>query len=123
MNLSKSKGLQYESVARDYLLDRGLHCLEQNYYCRFGEIDLIMQESDQLCFVEVKYRDSRDFGGAINAISKGKQQKIIKTALQYIQKNQKLKRLGLRFDAMILQQLDSGISIDWIKNAFYAEPF
>ena len=62
MNWNKSKGLQYESQARDFLLQRDLTLLEQNYHSRFGEIDLIMLHQDVVCFIEVKFRNSVDFG-------------------------------------------------------------
>ncbi len=76
-----------------------------------------------ICFIEVKYRKSHDFGGAASSISNLKQQKIIKTAQVFMQKFQKLRNHGMRFDALILQQSGDGITIDWIPNAFYAESF
>lgn len=123
MNINKSKGLRYEIVAREYLQDQGLKFLEHNYHSRFGEIDLVMQDSDIICFVEVKFRGSRNFGGAVSAISNLKQQKIVKTAQVFMQQFQKFKNKGMRFDALILQQHDDDITIDWIPNAFYAETF
>ncbi len=105
---------------------QGLKCLAQNYHSRFGEIDLIMRDimcdTDMVCFIEVKFRKSLDFGGAASSISYQKQQKIIKTAQIFMQNNRKLKNTGMRFDALILQQLGETLTIDWIQNAFYAEP-
>ena len=123
MNLNKSKGLQYEFVAQKYLQNQGLNFVEKNFHSRFGEIDLVMQQSDLICFVEVKYRKSRDFGGAVSSISNPKQQKIIKTAQIFMQKFHKFRNHGMRFDALILQQCGDDISINWIPNAFYAESF
>ncbi len=123
MNLNKRKGLHYESEAKQHLVCQGLKCLEQNYHSRFGEIDLIMQDSDIVCFIEVKFRKSLDFGGAANSIPYQKQQKIIKTAQIFMQNNRKLHNQGMRFDALILQQSGDDITIDWIQNAFYAEPY
>ena len=123
MNQNKRKGLHYESEAKQYLLRQGLKCLAQNYHSRFGEIDLIMQQADLVCFIEVKFRKSLDFGGAVSSIPHQKQQKIIKTAQTFMQSNHKLKNQGMRFDALILQQSSEDITIDWIQNAFYAESF
>ncbi len=123
MNLNKRKGLLYESEAKQYLLLQGLWCLEQNYHSRYGEIDLIMLQADIVCFIEVKFRKSFDFGGAASSISYQKRSKIIKTAQIFMQNNQKLQNQAMRFDALILQQSGENITIDWIQNAFYAEPF
>jgi putative endonuclease len=121
MNGNKRKGLQYESLAKQHLQRQGLKFFQQNYHSRFGEIDLIMLEADTVCFIEVKFRKSQDFGGAANAIPYSKRQKIIKTAQIFMSENQKLARRAMRFDALILQQIDQDININWIQNAFYAE--
>ena len=121
MNWNKRKGLQYESLAKKHLLKQGLTLFQQNYHSRFGEIDLVMLEGNTVCFIEVKYRKSQDFGGAASAISYSKRQKIIKTALIFMSENQKLANRAMRFDALMLQQIDQDININWIQNAFYAE--
>ena len=123
MNTNKRKGLHYETLARDYLQQQGLSFLQQNFHSRFGEIDLIMRDEDIICFIEVKYRNRPDFGGAAGSITNVKQQKIIKTAQIFMQKWQKFKNLGMRFDAMILQQSGDDITVNWIPNAFYADAF
>ena len=114
--------MRFEDQARSYLLAQGLLFLQANYRCRFGEIDLVMRDGDTLCFVEVKFRKSLHFGGAIAAIPKSKQRKIIKTALFYISAHQHLANQAMRFDALLIQrQADGSNQIDWIQNAFYAE--
>ena len=123
MNKNKRKGLRYESIARDYLQKQGLIFLAQNFHSRFGEIDLIMRDADLICFIEVKYRNSHDFGGAGSSISNLKQQKIIKTAQIFMQKSHKLRNHGMRFDALILQQSDDDTTVNWIPAAFDADPF
>ena len=100
---------------------QGLKLFQQNYHSRFGEIDLVMLDDNTVCFIEVKYRKNQDFGGAANAIPYSKKQKIIKTALIFMSENQKLANRAMRFDALMLQQIDQDININWIQNAFYAE--
>ena len=122
MNWNKRKGLHYESQAREYLERRGLKLVTENYQCRFGEIDLVMLEQEALCFIEVKYRKSLSFGGAISAIPPQKQRKIVKTALFFMAGNSKMARRAIRFDALIIQQGPAQeSSVNWIQNAFYAE--
>ena len=45
-----------ETVARNWLKQQGLRLLEGNYNTRFGEIDLIMTDGDNVVFVEVWQR-------------------------------------------------------------------
>ena len=123
MSSNTQIGQRYEALARDYLQQHGLTLLEQNYHSRFGEIDLIMFDRQVLCFIEVKFRKSNAFGGAVSAIPYAKQRKIIKTAQCYISSTPAIVEKPMRFDALILQ-LESSLSdlnIEWIQNAFYAE--
>jgi putative endonuclease len=122
MSKNLRKGLRFEDQARDYLQANGLVLLHSNYRCRCGEIDLVMRDADTLCFVEVKFRKSRLFGGAAASISQAKQRKIIKTALFYIASHKHLANQAMRFDALLIQgQADGSDHINWIQNAFYAE--
>ena len=122
MSRNLRKGLRFEDQARDYLLAHGLLLLESNYRCRCGEIDLIMQEGETVCFIEVKYRKSLNFGGAADSIPLSKQRKIIKTTLFYLAAHKRLATQALRFDALLIQRQADGYNhINWIKNAFYAE--
>ena len=69
------KGSDAEQLAASYLQRRQLILIEQNYRCRFGEIDLIMRENATLVFVEVRMRSSDVFGGASASITAAKQKK------------------------------------------------
>jgi putative endonuclease len=120
--MSIRKGLRYEDRARIYLQNQGLNLLQQNFSCRYGEIDLIMRDHDCICFIEVKFRESMAYGGAASAIPLSKQRKLVKTALFYIAAHRQLNRQGLRFDAFLIQRHPDGNDrYDWIRNAFYAE--
>jgi putative endonuclease len=122
MSINLRKGLRFEDQARDYLRANGLVLLHPNYRCRFGEIDLVMRDGDTLCFIEVKFRKSRFFGGAAASITQTKQRKIIKTALFYIASHKQLANQAMRFDALLIQQqADRSNHINWVQNAFYAE--
>ncbi len=73
-------GQQYEQLALQYLQQQGLKLVQQNFHCKTGEIDLVMREGATLVFVEVKYRASSAFGGALAAVSFSKQQKLLRTS-------------------------------------------
>ena len=122
MNINLRKGLRFEGQARRYLSAKGLSLLDSNYRCRFGEIDLIMRDSDTLCFIEVRYRRSLNFGGASASITPAKQRRIIKAALFYLSSKRQTMDQALRFDALLIQRgKDAKTEINWIRNAFYAE--
>ena len=124
MQLNKNNaGLEAEKLAATFLMNHGLKLVAQNYHCRFGEIDLIMEDANSLVFVEVKLRTSNQFGGAAASITPQKQQKLILTAQYYLQtqvKNQS--QIACRFDAILISKNhlrpDDLKHIEWIRNAF-----
>ena len=110
-------GAQAEQWAAQYLQRQGLKPVVQNYRSRFGEIDLIMQDGAALVFVEVPLRRNADFGGAAASIDTHKQQRIIRTAQQYLAT---LARTPpCRFDVVLMGDARGG-QVQWLKNAFDA---
>ena len=125
MATTRELGEATESLACEYLESKGLKLLERNFNCRFGEIDLIMQNTDSLVFVEVRYRRNNDFGSGAESITTSKQSKLIKTASAYLQRHAKLSKYPARFDVVSITgpiETDSinNIDFDWIENAFGA---
>lgn len=115
----KNKGLFFEQLALDWLKENGLTLVQQNFHCRFGEIDLIMSEQNTLCFVEVKFRKDNAFGGTAYSIPYTKQQKITKAALTFISQHKKYQQHDFRFDALFIQpDQQQQNKIEWIQNAF-----
>lgn len=113
----KATGDDAEALAEGYLKERGLTPVTRNYRSRFGEIDLIMREGDVLVFVEVRFRASNDFGGAVESIHVAKQRRLIATAEHYLAS---LKHLpACRFDAILVNKMDHS-HVEWIRNAFTA---
>lgn len=109
-------GVQAERRAAQYLQQRGLQLVEQNYRGRFGEIDLIMKDGATLVFVEVRLRRNASFGGAAASIDARKQQRIIRTAQQYLATLSHLP--ACRFDAVLLDTQQD--ELQWLKHAFEA---
>jgi putative endonuclease len=114
---TQTKGRFYEQLALEYLESQGLQCIAQNFRCKFGEIDLIMQQNDQLIFVEVRYRNSASFGGAGESVSMSKQRKLIRTASYYLTKTKLHNSVSCRFDVICFTQQTP----HWIPNAFTNE--
>ncbi len=116
LSLKQKQGDSSEQDALEFLQQAGLKLISKNFSCKFGEIDLIMQEDKTLVFIEVRYRNTHKFGGAAASVNLQKQRKIIRTAEHYLQKNyQQLP--ACRLDVVAI---DKNKKIDWIKNAIEA---
>ncbi|MBB1272946.1 MULTISPECIES: YraN family protein [Psychromonas] len=111
---SNNSGVKYEQQALDFLQQQGLLLVCQNFYCRFGEIDLIMSDQDTLVFIEVRYRKNQDYGGAPASVTYQKQQKLIKTAKHYL--SQLNSEPYCRFDVVAISEKTS--TPQWIQDAF-----
>ncbi len=119
--MSRNLGQQAEQVACDYLQQKGLQLITQNYHCRRGEIDLIMRDTDTLVFVEVRARRNDRFGSALESITADKQSRIIATAQLYLQQNQL--QQNCRFDVIAVRIQTAADNqnhqvSDWIRDAF-----
>ncbi len=113
-------GNDAERWACDYLQNRGLHCVTRNYRCRAGELDLVMQEGDQLVFVEVRYRAWRRFGGALESVGPQKRRRLVAAALHYLQQHQLYEMQPTRFDVVCITHDGPTPEIEWIPDAFAA---
>lgn len=100
----------------DFLQQAGLHLIERNYRCRFGEIDLIMEDGRMVVFVEVRFRGNLRFGGALESVDRRKQAKLLASAAYFLRE----KRLDrpARFDVAALSPAPHGLTIQWVKDAF-----
>src|SRR3990167_4768095 len=101
--MSTVRGMAGEDAAKKILMTQGLGLITSNYHCRFGEIDLIMQDGDYLVFIEVRQRGSMAFGGALASITGAKQQKLIKSAQHYQCMQKKPSKNPCRIDVLTLQ--------------------
>ena len=117
----QQSGREAEQLACEFLVGKGLRLTERNFRCRHGEIDLIMQHDDTIVFVEVRYRRHARYGSALESITTTKQQRLIRTALHWLQRQRIGQATGTRFDVISLQPSpDNGAEIIWIQDAFQA---
>lgn len=77
-------GRQAEQQAAVFLSSLGYQIITSNYRTKNGEIDLIAWEQEALCFVEVRARTHEKFGHPAATVTVAKQQRIIRTARQYL---------------------------------------
>ena len=83
--MSRAKGNIAEANAVIYLQENGYIIVEQNFYSRFGEIDIIATKEDTLHFIEVK--SGVNYERALQNITRTKLSRIIKTLHVYLKKN------------------------------------
>ncbi len=80
--MSRAKGDIAEALATEFLKENGFTIVEQNFYTRFGEIDIIAFRDAVWHFVEVKSGK----GEPIYNITPSKLSKILKSVEIYLQK-------------------------------------
>ena len=125
MNNNRRIGAQKETLAADYLKQRGLVILERNFRNRTGEIDIIARDRPGiLVFIEVKYRRSTRCGRADEAVGPSKQRVIRQTAAYYLYIHHIPEEHPVRFDVIAIQEEtnpqtgEKKESIRWIRDAF-----
>jgi len=110
-----------EALALKYLKRHKYKIIEQNYKSRYGEIDIIAKDKDVLVFIEVKTRQSTEFGLPQESVDIRKQRQIAKVALIYLAK-MNIQEIDCRFDIVAITYLpNQKPKIELIKNAFYLE--
>lgn len=96
---TRAIGIVGENIAAEYLKTNGYKILERNFSCRVGEVDIIAQHAGYYVFIEVKNRNSVEFGRPCDAVTPYKQQKIISVAKYWLLKNHKTTS-PIRFDVV-----------------------
>ena len=104
-----------ENIALKYLKERSHKILGTNYYSRFGEIDIISENENNIIFTEVKTRTSDRFGSPEDALTPRKLQKIKKTALQFLNNSTGLNTFNWRID-LIAVKLSPGQKTALLKH-------
>jgi putative endonuclease len=132
------RGAACESLAALFLEAHGLEVLARNLRCKAGELDLVCRDGDVLAVVEVRQRQSDDYGGALGSVNASKQRRIIRAARYFFERRAphgagtlrfdplrfdppRLDADSLRFDVVAVQGSPQGAHrIHWIKDAFRA---
>lgn len=96
-----------ERLAMEHLSAAGYRIIERNFRCRYGEIDLIAEEDDELVFVEVKTRRGNAYGLPEDAVTPIKQRRLIQLALYYLDLHNCAER-SWRIDVVAVQMSATG---------------
>ncbi len=110
-------GKSGEEAAAALLKENGYKILARNYKSKLGEIDIVAQEKDTICFIEVKTRHTDKFGLPQEAVLGRKQRQISKAAINFLKENKLLDKKA-RFDVVSIICPQDNPELDLIKNAF-----
>ncbi|MBQ9714349.1 MAG: YraN family protein [Clostridia bacterium] len=109
----KVLGRKGEKLVAAYLKKQRCKILERNYKTPFGEADIIVQDGDEIAFVEVKTRTGDRFGTPREAVGTVKQHRYYKIAECFWLKTGE--EPNARFD--VAEVYEDG-RIEYYKNAF-----
>lgn len=109
-----------EGSAVRYLKDKGYKIRERNFKTRFGEIDIIAEDKDTICFVEVKARSFPYKYEPFEAVDRKKIERLINVASYYL-KSKQLKLKKARFDVLSIVKFKEAVEFLLIKEAFSPE--
>ena len=107
-----------QQAAEDFLIQKGYAILQRNYRAATGEVDLIARDGAYFVFIEVKARNSAKYGLPREAVTSGKQKKIIRTAQHYLARYQ-LTDVDIRFDVVEVVWRDGKVFIEHLEDAFW----
>ncbi len=110
-------GEEGERVAESFLKKKGFRLVERNYRCPVGEMDLVFLDRRVIVFVEVKTRTDDRFGAPLESVHRGKQQKMIKTALFFLSQH-RLHHREARFDVVGVSLKGGEPAVEHVQNAF-----
>jgi putative endonuclease len=113
----KQLGDAGEQAAVEMLERSGYRVVARNFRCPQGEVDVVAERGDLLCFVEVRTRSTAAWGDPSHTVSWAKQRKVTRAALQYLFTHGAAARdRMIRFDVVSVV----GASVEHIPDAFDA---
>ena len=114
------EGLSGEDGACQYLEQKGYKILRRNYRTYVGEIDIIASKGSTLSFIEVKTRSSELFGKPREAVTLAKQQKIRRSAENYLAMTKLINNIpDLSFDVIeVIRSRGQIKSINHLERCF-----
>ena len=111
-----------ETVAAAHLEAQGLKVVDCNFRTRYGEVDLIAEDSGTLVFVEVKTRRSLAFGAPEESVTPRKRARLAKVAAAYLQLHG-IEQRDWRIDVVgVALQRTGPATINHVRAVEVAEP-
>ena len=98
----------YKTVARNFIFPKGK---------QMGELDLVCAKGNELVFVEVKLRQSNQFGSPFEAVDRYKQRKLVKTAKLFLLLHPQFQDYDYRIDVAAVAIDNGQKSVNILTNA------
>jgi len=109
----QQQGQAWEQRALAHLQRHGLRLVEANFHCKCGEIDLILQDGDEIVFVEVRQRAARSMCTAAASITPAKIRRITRAAQFWLMRYPHMP--ACRIDVVAID----GARLEWLKGAIH----
>jgi putative endonuclease len=117
---TRDTGSRWEDAVLARAQRAGLALIARNFSCRYGEIDLIMRDRDQIVFIEVRYRGGHAQGGGTLSVGSSKRAKLVRTAALFLQQQPALAAEPCRFDVVGCSGSLAAPVFEWTRAAFEA---
>ncbi|MEN9558161.1 MAG: hypothetical protein RL141_530 [Candidatus Parcubacteria bacterium] len=114
----KATGRRGEELAVPFFVRRGYRVVAQNWSCRFGELDLVIQKGDELRIIEVKTRNEKARGSLrpYEAVT-GRKLNKIGTAFAFFSAKHPTLPVDAHVDVLSVRLMENGTPIfQWIKD-------
>jgi putative endonuclease len=107
LNSKTTIGAKGENLCVSFLKANGFRILARNFKAkRWGEIDIIAKDHDQIAFIEVKTRVGHQQTTPTDAITQKKKAALVRTAQEYL-KSTAQENLPIRIDVITILYSDS----------------
>jgi putative endonuclease len=103
----KQFGAWGEDLASIWLQEHGYRVVARNWRCPRGELDIVCELGDDIIFVEVKSRRGTLLGAPEEAVTPGKQRRLIRAAQYFLLKSRQEQR-SYRIDVIAVEVAPSG---------------
>ena len=110
-------GVTGEVVAERWLRHRGWRVLQRRFRSGRRDIDLIAERDGMVAFVEVKARQSGEFGGPMEAVNWRKQRELVRSASVWIDRHGRPGEC-YRFDVIGVLMEGERVRVRHVENAF-----
>ena len=101
-------GKSGEDLAVETLEAEGYAILDRRYRTRHGEIDIIARDGAVVVFIEVRRRSSPERGSAAESVTRPKQRRVIRMAVDYLSRAGLWDRCLVRFYVVAIDDQPSG---------------
>jgi putative endonuclease len=112
----RRRGKTAEDLAAARVKREGGRIVARNWRCKLGELDLIVWERKILAFVEVKSRESDEFGRPSDGVNRAKRRRIERLALAFC-RQRRLDPETQRFDIIEVIWTEPP-AVEWLRGAW-----